>query len=63
MSWESVTIKAQKFTRVTSFLGLYLFLFILHCLLIPIPMSDYDIRPGGPLKLKGGVAEGGISKK
>jgi len=26
-------------------------------------MSDYDIRPGGSLKLKGGVAEGGIVKK
>ncbi|KAF8078882.1 hypothetical protein FPV67DRAFT_1466747 [Lyophyllum atratum] len=26
-------------------------------------MSDYDIRPGGSLKLKGGVVEGGIVKK
>lgn len=26
-------------------------------------MSDYDFRPGGTLKLKGGVAEGGIVKK
>jgi protein FAM32A len=26
-------------------------------------MSDYDLRPGGSLKLKGGVAEGGIVKK
>ncbi|KAG6817981.1 hypothetical protein H0H87_012449 [Tephrocybe sp. NHM501043] len=26
-------------------------------------MSAYDIRPGGSLKLKGGVAEGGIVKK
>lgn len=26
-------------------------------------MSDYDFRPGGSLKLKGGVAEGGIVKK
>ncbi|KAH6916978.1 hypothetical protein BKA70DRAFT_1251071, partial [Coprinopsis sp. MPI-PUGE-AT-0042] len=26
-------------------------------------MGDYDIRPGGSLKLKGGVAEGGIVKK
>ncbi|CAA7265918.1 unnamed protein product [Cyclocybe aegerita] len=26
-------------------------------------MSDYDYRPGGSLKLKGGVAEGGIVKK
>ncbi|KAJ2914272.1 hypothetical protein MD484_g6149, partial [Candolleomyces efflorescens] len=26
-------------------------------------MSEYDIRPGGSLKLKGGVAEGGIVKK
>jgi hypothetical protein len=26
-------------------------------------MSDYDIRPGGSLKLKGGVTEGGIVKK
>ncbi|KAJ7631143.1 hypothetical protein FB45DRAFT_917627 [Roridomyces roridus] len=26
-------------------------------------MSDYDQRPGGSLKLKGGVAEGGIVKK
>lgn len=25
--------------------------------------ADYDIRPGGSLKLKGGVAEGGIVKK
>ena len=28
-----------------------------------ISMSDYDVRPGGSLKLKGGVAEGGIVKK
>ncbi|KAJ7597524.1 hypothetical protein C8J56DRAFT_818140 [Mycena floridula] len=27
-----------------------------------MPMSDYDLRPGGSLKLKG-VAEGGIVKK
>nr|AKF12273.1 hypothetical protein [Collybia nuda] len=26
-------------------------------------MSEYEIRPGGSLKLKGGVAEGGIVKK
>ncbi|KAF9015628.1 hypothetical protein BDQ17DRAFT_1269593 [Cyathus striatus] len=26
-------------------------------------MSDYDLRPSGSLKLKGGVAEGGIVKK
>ena len=26
-------------------------------------MSEYDIRPGGSLKLKGGVIEGGIVKK
>jgi len=26
-------------------------------------MSDYDFRPGGSLKLKGGVADGGIVKK
>lgn len=26
-------------------------------------MSEYSIRPGGSLKLKGGVAEGGIVKK
>ncbi|KAJ3532651.1 hypothetical protein NMY22_g7656 [Coprinellus aureogranulatus] len=26
-------------------------------------MSDYDFRPGGSLKLKSGVAEGGIVKK
>ncbi|KAF8203823.1 hypothetical protein BJ912DRAFT_1052606 [Pholiota molesta] len=26
-------------------------------------MSDYDFRPGGSLKLKGGVAEGGLKKK
>ncbi|EIN13975.1 DUF1754-domain-containing protein [Punctularia strigosozonata HHB-11173 SS5] len=26
-------------------------------------MSDYDFRPGGSLKLKGGVTEGGIVKK
>ena len=26
-------------------------------------MSDYDFRPGGSLKLKGGVVEGGIVKK
>ncbi|KAA1467991.1 DUF1754-domain-containing protein [Dentipellis sp. KUC8613] len=26
-------------------------------------MSDYDFRPGGSLKLKKGVAEGGIVKK
>lgn len=26
-------------------------------------MSDYELRPGGSLKLKGGVAEGGIKKK
>ncbi|EKM49248.1 uncharacterized protein PHACADRAFT_265720 [Phanerochaete carnosa HHB-10118-sp] len=26
-------------------------------------MSDYDFRPTGSLKLKGGVAEGGIVKK
>ena len=26
-------------------------------------MSEYDIRPGGSLKLKGGVVEGGIVKK
>nr|BAH22603.1 hypothetical protein UP10 [Pholiota nameko] len=26
-------------------------------------MSDYDVRPGGSLKLKGGVAEGGVVKK
>ncbi|OAX43037.1 DUF1754-domain-containing protein [Rhizopogon vinicolor AM-OR11-026] len=25
-------------------------------------MADYDFRPGGSLKLKGGVAEGGIVK-
>lgn len=28
-----------------------------------LAMSDYDIRPGGSLKLKGGVTEGGIVKK
>lgn len=27
------------------------------------PMSDYDLRPGGSLKLKGAVVEGGIVKK
>ena len=27
------------------------------------PMADYDYRPGGSLKLKGGVADGGIVKK
>ncbi|KAF9502392.1 DUF1754-domain-containing protein [Pleurotus eryngii] len=26
-------------------------------------MSDYDFRPGGSLKLKGGVTEGGVVKK
>ena len=26
-------------------------------------MSEYSIRPGGSLKLKGGVAEGGVVKK
>ncbi|KAI0803330.1 hypothetical protein BC629DRAFT_1591402 [Irpex lacteus] len=26
-------------------------------------MSEYDFRPGGSLKLKGGVVEGGIVKK
>lgn len=26
-------------------------------------MSEYDIRPGGSLKLKGGVIEGGVVKK
>ncbi|KIJ66280.1 hypothetical protein HYDPIDRAFT_109273 [Hydnomerulius pinastri MD-312] len=26
-------------------------------------MADYDFRPGGSIKLKGGVAEGGIVKK
>ena len=26
-------------------------------------MSDYDFRPGGSLKIRGGVAEGGITKK
>lgn len=26
-------------------------------------MADYDFRPGGSLKLKGGVADGGIVKK
>ncbi|KAG1864756.1 hypothetical protein DFJ58DRAFT_772670 [Suillus subalutaceus] len=26
-------------------------------------MADYDFRPGGSLKFKGGVAEGGIVKK
>ncbi|KAH9932405.1 DUF1754-domain-containing protein [Amylocystis lapponica] len=26
-------------------------------------MSDYDFRPGGSLKLKGGVADGGVVKK
>ncbi|PCH33975.1 DUF1754-domain-containing protein [Wolfiporia cocos MD-104 SS10] len=26
-------------------------------------MSDYDFRPGGTLKLRGGVADGGIVKK
>ncbi|KAI0045221.1 DUF1754-domain-containing protein [Auriscalpium vulgare] len=26
-------------------------------------MSDYDFRPGGSLKIKGGVADGGIKKK
>ncbi|EKM84125.1 hypothetical protein AGABI1DRAFT_81835 [Agaricus bisporus var. burnettii JB137-S8] len=26
-------------------------------------MSDYDLRPGGSLKLKGAVVEGGIVKK
>ncbi|KAF9245783.1 hypothetical protein BU15DRAFT_70854 [Melanogaster broomeanus] len=26
-------------------------------------MADYDFRPGGSLKLKGGVVEGGIVKK
>ena len=25
--------------------------------------SDYDFRPGGSLKLKGGVKDGGIVKK
>lgn len=33
--------------------------FVTHCFF----MSDYDLRPGGSLKLKGGVAEGGIVKK
>lgn len=27
------------------------------------PMADYDFRPGGSLKLKGGVADGGIVKR
>ena len=27
------------------------------------PMSEYSIRPGGSLKLKGGVADGGIVKR
>lgn len=26
-------------------------------------MSEYDFRPGGSLKLKGGVTDGGIVKK
>ena len=26
-------------------------------------MSEYDFRPGGSLKLKGGVSDGGIVKK
>lgn len=26
-------------------------------------MADYDFRPGGSLKLKGGVADGGIVKR
>jgi hypothetical protein len=26
-------------------------------------MDDYDHRPGGTLKLKGGVMDGGVSKK
>jgi hypothetical protein len=26
-------------------------------------MSDYDFRPGGSLKLKGGVSDGGVVKK
>ena len=29
----------------------------------PSSMADYDFRPGGSLKLKGGVADGGIVKK
>jgi hypothetical protein len=37
---------------------------ISHAPCHPASMSqDYDIRPGGSLKLKGGVAEGGIVKK
>lgn len=30
---------------------------------IPLHMSEYDVRPGGSLKLKGGVIDGGIVKK
>jgi protein FAM32A len=26
-------------------------------------MDDYDYRPGGSLKLKGGVVDGGVTKK
>jgi len=35
----------------------------LAAVFILAPMSDYDFRPGGTLKLKGGVVEGGIVKK
>ncbi|RDB29069.1 Protein FAM32A [Hypsizygus marmoreus] len=34
-----------------------------HTSLTLTVMSEYEIRPGGSLKLKGGVAEGGIVKK
>jgi hypothetical protein len=39
------------------------FLASLRHLLRQLPMADYDFRPGGSLKFKGGVAEGGIVKK
>lgn len=32
-------------------------------LLVLFVMADYDFRPGGSLKLKGGVADGGIVKR
>ena len=50
--------------RTTYFLSRPLFVSIhFALLLIPTPMSDYDIRPGGSLKLKGGVTEGGVVKR
>lgn len=34
-----------------------------HQLHATLTMVDYDFRPGGSLKFKGGVADGGIVKK